>query len=355
MSEPSPTRRLRWYQFRLRSLLLLMTLLVLTLGAWRIYISPQVARYRRQQQTIELIEKLGGSYEATPAPDWLRRLTGEDFKDVGLVDLADSDAPDAYIDQVAALPKLEMLAVGGEKFTDEHLQRLQGTKALRGLVLDSADVTPAGVEALKRSLPDLDLHLSPRRLIAAKPFAISGFSGDIGGTHDELRQRLGLKFFQIYPSEITLQVAAADDPRLRQLWQLNGLLLQLTMNGQGVTDDSLRHLERLTDLWRLYLKGSPLTDAGLPRLQGMQELQELSLSGSRVTDDGLRHLTPLRKLWGLYLDNTSVTDAGLESLRAVTQLKILHLSGSKVTAEGVRKFKEAMPTCKVTWDARPNQ
>jgi hypothetical protein len=46
MAEPSFSHRLRWYQFRLRSLLLLTTLLILMLVGWRIYVAPRVAYYR---------------------------------------------------------------------------------------------------------------------------------------------------------------------------------------------------------------------------------------------------------------------------------------------------------------------
>ena len=48
--------RLRWFQFRLRTLLLLVTAVAALLLAWRSYVEP----YRRQQQTIELVKKLGG-------------------------------------------------------------------------------------------------------------------------------------------------------------------------------------------------------------------------------------------------------------------------------------------------------
>ncbi len=46
MAEPSFSHRPRWYQFRLRSLLLLTTLLILVLVGWRIYVAPRVAYYR---------------------------------------------------------------------------------------------------------------------------------------------------------------------------------------------------------------------------------------------------------------------------------------------------------------------
>jgi hypothetical protein len=46
---------------------------------------------------------------------------------------------------VAALTDLETLVVGGPQFGDEELRRLHGLRSLRGLVLDSTEVTDAGL------------------------------------------------------------------------------------------------------------------------------------------------------------------------------------------------------------------
>ena len=52
-------RRRRWYQFTLRAVLALVLLAAVVLTAWRIYIIP----YQAQAETIELIERLGGTYQ----------------------------------------------------------------------------------------------------------------------------------------------------------------------------------------------------------------------------------------------------------------------------------------------------
>jgi hypothetical protein len=67
--EPKPAgarqRQRRWWQFGLRGLLLLVLVIALGLLACRQYLKP----YWRQQQTIALIEKLGGTCQTTkPAP-----------------------------------------------------------------------------------------------------------------------------------------------------------------------------------------------------------------------------------------------------------------------------------------------
>jgi hypothetical protein len=83
----------------------------------------------------------------------------------------------------------------------------------------------------------------------------------------------------------------------------------------------LEHLERLTQLQRLELEDTQVTDAGLKHLEGLTQLHYLSLSG------------------------TQVTDAGREHLKALKQLRWLHLAWTHCTDAGMKKFEQAMPDC----------
>src|SRR5262249_36207481 len=67
-----PRGRRRWWQFGLRGLLLLVLLIAIGLLACR----QHLKRYWRQQQTVELVEKLGGSYQTVAAGGWWLRLAG---------------------------------------------------------------------------------------------------------------------------------------------------------------------------------------------------------------------------------------------------------------------------------------
>ncbi len=146
--EPRPKPPRRWLQFSLSTLLAVTALAAGGAMAWRVYLEP----YRRQRETMRLIEDLGGSYQTTAADKWLRRLFGDDFQNITSVDLAVCDDPAQYIEQVASLPALETLTVGGPAFTDEHLRRLQGLATLRQLRLDCAEVSEAELAALREKL-----------------------------------------------------------------------------------------------------------------------------------------------------------------------------------------------------------
>ncbi len=121
MPEANAKPRRRWFQFSLRTLLIAVTLAAGLLVAWRhVYVKP----YLRQLETMKLIEKLGGNYTLEPADKWVRRLCGDDLQNIVLVDVADCDDPDKYLEQIASLPRLETLVVGTQSFTDKHLSRL---------------------------------------------------------------------------------------------------------------------------------------------------------------------------------------------------------------------------------------
>src|SRR5438552_1753583 len=108
-------RKLRWYQFRLSTLLLVTLLVASGLLSWRVFVQP----YRQQRAAIKTIQRLGAGYYT--AATWQSRLFGNDFLRVTLVKLADCDTPQEYVTELADLSFLETLVVGGANFTDDHL------------------------------------------------------------------------------------------------------------------------------------------------------------------------------------------------------------------------------------------
>ncbi len=74
-------------------------------------------------------------------------------------------------------------------------------------------------------------------------------------------------------------------------------------------------LKEVTQLERLYLGRTSVTDAGLENLKGLTQLRFLLLDGTDVTDAGLEHLKGLKQLERLWLNETYVTDAGVADLQ----------------------------------------
>ena len=119
----------RWYQFSLRAVFVLVTFFVGLMVLARLILAP----YRDQQATMELIEQLGGSYQSEAETTWLRFILGDQFQNVTLVNLADCDEPEAYLEGISRLPRLRTVVVGGETFADPHLSRVAKIATLEGL------------------------------------------------------------------------------------------------------------------------------------------------------------------------------------------------------------------------------
>jgi hypothetical protein len=344
----------------LRTLLVLMTVLVGLLVAWREVVEP----YRQQRETMTLVEELGGTFQASQPDEWQRWLFGDDFQNLTVVNLADCDEVARYAARIARQPRLEMLAVGGPSFTDEHLGALRHVPTLRWLVLDSTATTDEAVVALERELPGLNVLRSERRAIAA--LSAEGYVDWTSEPPQPAWQTLaGEEYFVKAESA---RVSRATDlahvtamRRLERLWityveigdaglsQLKGLceLRKLVLIRAGITDEGLCHLARWPKLRHLSLAQNPVTDAGVAHVSGLHELEDLSLFATRVTDEGLAHLAGLDRLQQLCLAETRITDAGLEHLRRLKRLKLLLVHETGVTDAGAARLQAALPGCMV--------
>jgi hypothetical protein len=116
------------------------------------------------------------------------------------------------------------------------------------------------------------------------------------------------------------------DPVFRATDKVVAVMLQ----GEKFGDVDLACIDELTDVERLYLDNSLVTDAGLQNLRGMSELRILDLGGTRVTDSGLSHLGGLKKLECIFLDGSGVTSDGLVYLMGLPSLGELYLAGTQV-------------------------
>ena len=191
-SQPkSPARKLRWFQYSLRSLFLLTLVVSLVMG----WVAPRMKRTRQEDEAVEEIKKLHGQVqydyevrqsgnppldEEPPGPAWLRNLLGENFfatvvkvhfdydaasvtdRDLeplkGLtqlqwVDLRGTQVTDAGLEYLKGLKQLQALDLFGTHVTDSGLQRLRGLTQLSSLHLVRTHVTDEGVERLQRALP----------------------------------------------------------------------------------------------------------------------------------------------------------------------------------------------------------
>ncbi len=197
----------RSFQFRLWSLLLLALAIAIPCNWVRI----RVKKARLQSETAAAIRKDGGqalydyqlavppgtilNFLEPPGPAWLRKLIGDDFftdvidvrvssdadvEQLAAFDhvrslnvcrfvpvrendprwhLADCDVTDTGIQQLSCMTELRSLNIMSRHVTDRGLETLIGLKSLKTLEVTSGDARKAGVDNLRRALPNCRIGL----------------------------------------------------------------------------------------------------------------------------------------------------------------------------------------------------
>ena len=212
----APKSRRRWFQYSLRSMLLLMLLVSIPMG--RLAVKLQGAR--RQREAAVEIRRIGGvvSEGWVPRPasrpgdqqlhksTWLEKVLGEDLSVTVRIVRLPGSATDVELRSVRWLPGLVELELAGTKITDMGLSQIEGCTGLDTLDLSGTLVTDSGL-----------VHLE------------------------------GLTEIQI-----------------------------LNLSRTDITDEGLEHIKGLTRLSELDLEGTKVTDAGLECLDGLAEMSALS-------------------------------------------------------------------------------
>lgn len=179
MNAPRPNTR-RWFQFRLRTLLAVVTLIAALLG-WRLYVWR--AEQEQQRQAMAEIQARGGQ-TSVAFDSWAEavalggrkadnlvifdktQLTDDDLKALDNATLirslaiVGSQITDDGLAHLENLKQLEYLDLKKNKrLTDAGLVHLEGLKDLDQLILIGTQVTPAGVKKLQQKLPNTKIAL----------------------------------------------------------------------------------------------------------------------------------------------------------------------------------------------------
>ncbi len=159
-----PKRKRRWFQFSLRTLLIVIAIVAIPC-AW---LGSRIERKRKEREAVAAVEALGGyvwyDYQAaapggppwaSPAepygPAWLRSFLRDDFfSEVTGVSLQDANVSDADLVNLKGLSYLESLnLVDRISITDAGLINIRGLAQLKMLDLQRTNVSDVGVANLK--------------------------------------------------------------------------------------------------------------------------------------------------------------------------------------------------------------
>ena len=252
-------RKLRWYQYSLRSLLIFVTLFAVACS----WFAVKMGQAKRQREAVEILLKLGGLAEydcacdspyvqhhlpegrpPISAPIWLQKWLGDDFF-TNVVSLYPRHIADADLEYVTDLPRITAIGLPFNKITDNGLKQIQVLHQLQFLDLQSTEVTDAGLDVF------------------------------------------------------------TSFPALRCLY----------LSNTQITDAGLKRLQGLTEIEELDLGETEITDSGLENIKGLAHLKLLGLDHTKVTDAGLIHLRGLSQLQFLSLAGTTITDVGIANLQ----------------------------------------
>ena len=320
MSTPQPRRR--WLQFRLRTLLIAVTISTLPLG----YVAWEREQCRGGKEALEMVKRhadsTDGSWsESSPfgRPAWLKPVIGDDdFRAVDEVSLSGDTISDSDLRLLAALPNLHEIGIIDANVTDDGVAYLRNLQFVEGFrVWGNRQVTAKewGFLGGWRHLRSLSFHDNHSdRAVPDFPALAS------------------LKDLHVTDIPIT---AATLETISRQT-----TVEYLALNNTGVTDTDLRHLSRLKNLRSLFLIGTKVRGLGLAHLAEPSKLETLCLTGCPVSDEGLAPLAAMTRLDWLDLNDTQVTDRGLGQLSKSKTLRKLFLEGTKVSDEGILQLRQ---------------
>ncbi len=153
----------------------------------------------------------------------------------------------------------------------------------------------------------------------------------------------GLKY--LYPLEIEELKLSGTNLNEEGMKTLSGLKHLKDLNlahCAGITNDGLKSIVNLNQLWRLVLKETPIDDHCLKTVSTMRSLTHLDISVTpKITTKGLAYLSKMPKLKSLHIGGDATTVSIFDALSKFPQLTeviIDQLDNHDVLADGLRSL-----------------
>ncbi len=196
---------------------------------------------------------------------------------------------------------------------------------------EEIDMVKAWIASGAKEGPPIVKGLPPEPAPLAIPAAPAGASREkVAPAVQQLAREFPAAVNFAAPDSGDLFVSAAsfqatfDDAALAKFAPIADAVVDLDLNGSRVTDAALPEVVKMKNLDRLRLENTAVTDAALPSLKQLPKLQSLSLYGCAITDAGLPALAGIPTLKHVYLGATKVTPEGVAALnQAAPQLNII--------------------------------
>lgn len=327
--------------FKLRTLLIVVTLCALALGGWRWYTES----YRQARIAMDELADLRAQCETEDVvfPGWARWLPwtrdcakitrlsnyfmgpiSQQYAMSTTMELRpkNRNLDDRVLKVCGRVNTLERVDLPYIKITDDGIASLAHMHSLRVLRLDSAPITDDGLARLRRLTKLQVLDLGHSRITD------SGLA--------DLQQMREL-------SDLTIGSPYLTD-RCGQYLRECRSLEELSVGGPAITDRLFEDLQGL-HLKRLRFIGTHATGEGLKSLKNQSQLTYLSMSLNYVDDRSIANLALFPNLRCLQLNEPELSDAAIEHLLKIPHLGQLYIGWCPITQTARDRLKKAMPKC----------
>jgi hypothetical protein len=172
LNSPPPIRKRRWYQFSLRSLMILTLVIAVPCAL----LGRRIEWKRRERAAVKTLAKQGsvrydyqsrengGLKSEPPGPKWLRGILGDDFFAEATVFYSEASREQSDLprlkDALEALPRLKEVDMCAINFRDADLACFEELTQIETLdLMASTEITDAGLTHFKRLTALKYLHV----------------------------------------------------------------------------------------------------------------------------------------------------------------------------------------------------
>ncbi|WP_254509289.1 leucine-rich repeat domain-containing protein [Anatilimnocola floriformis] len=338
-----------FFRFRLRTLLIVTTLLAVILGIvgnYLIHIRTQSA-IAAQIKAVDGWYSFENRYTGISGTElewdrWNREHFGEHtFRHIRDVHLSSAEADNKVLPLLHRLSRLEALELSPKELMAENLRHVARCRSLRTLVIYQEGECASLLELRQlANLRQLWLRNSDEGRLLEISMLPHLEELSLRSPHTSLAVIAELKRL---PKLKTLEISSAVDVAQPEICtMLVGLdqLETLVLDKVALNSHDLKKLTELPQLRKLFLCEIPeVNHESTTVLRQLDKLQYLRLP-KHLTDESLAALAGMPQLEFLNLNESDITDASIPMLHQFPKLRELHIVKSKLSADGIMKLAE---------------